>query len=263
MEYETLEIERDGAVLTVAMNRPERMNAMNRAMCDDLFNVFTRHMDDRTLRCVVVTGRGRGFCAGGDMNEFLASVDADPRAYMSEVVRKSHEVVLLVRKLHVPVIAAVNGPATGSGCNFALAADIKIAARSARFSERFVMNGLAPDTGGTLTLPRTLGLARASEMLLGGELIDAEQAWQWGLVNRVVDDKELESETARWVERFCNAATVAVSHAKRLINQSLLPELAQQMEAEREAIVATTNTHDFSEGVRAFLEKRAANFTGT
>ena len=162
MRYETLEIERDGPVLTVAMNRPERMNAMNRAMCDDLFDVFADLMDDGDLRCVVVTGRGRGFCAGGDMNEFLAAVDEDPQGYMSEVVRKSHEVVLLVRKLQVPVIAAVNGPATGSGCNFALAADIKIAARSARFSQRFVKNGLAPDTGGTLTLPRSLGLASNS-----------------------------------------------------------------------------------------------------
>ena len=262
MDYQTLQVERNGAVLTVAMNRPERMNAMSRAMCDDLFDVFNRHMDDRDLRCVVVTGRGKGFCAGGDMNEFLDAVGDGAQSYMSEVVRKSHEVVLLVRKLHVPVIAAINGPATGSGCNFALSADIKIAARSARFSQRFVKNGLAPDTGGTITLPRTLGLARASEMLLTGELIDAEQALHWGLVNAVVDDEELASETTRWVERFSTAATVAVGHAKRLINQSLLPELAQQMEAEREAIVATTGTDDFAEGVRAFLEKRAARFAG-
>jgi len=250
-------------VLRIVFDRPKQMNCWDLRMNDELSEVFERAARDPELRVVVITGRGRAFCAGGDLAEFKArGLAKDPGRYIAEIVRGSHEIILRVRKLDKPVIAAVNGFATGSGFNLALACDIRIAARSARFSQRFVRVGLSPDTGGTCFLPQLIGFGKASELLLTGDFIDAAEAERLGLVTRVVDDDKLKATTAEWVEKFKGAATQALVHAKRLINHSCLPMLAVQLEAERQSMATTATTADFREGVQSFLDKRPARFTG-
>lgn len=262
MTYETLEVSAKDQILRITLDRPDQMNALNLKMSDELRDVFEREMSQRHNRAIVLTGRGRAFCSGGDMVEFLDSVKTDPAEVMEAAVRKSHEIIMQIRKVEVPVIAAVNGAAVGSGCNIALACDIKIAARSARFSARFVRNAFSPDTGGTYILPRLVGFTRASELLLTGDMVDAERAAEIGMINRVVDDDDLERVTDEWAQRLATAATTALIYAKRLLNRSFLPELAAHLDAEKQCIVATATTKDYEEGVSAFLEKRAPNFTG-
>lgn len=263
MIYKRLSVASTKGVLKVTLDRPKQLNCWDLRMNDELADVFDRAARDPTLRVVVVTGRGRAFCAGGDIEEFRArGLAKDPARYIGEIVRGSHEIILKVRKLDKPVIAAINGVAAGSGFNLALACDIRIAARSAKFSQRFVRVGLSPDTGGTCFLPQLVGFGKASELLLTGDFIDAAEAERLGLVTRVVDDDKLKPATAEWVDKFKGAATQALVHAKRLINQSCLANLAVQLEAERQAMAQTATSADFREGVQAFLDKRPPRFTG-
>ncbi|MBM3521557.1 MAG: 2-(1,2-epoxy-1,2-dihydrophenyl)acetyl-CoA isomerase [Alphaproteobacteria bacterium] len=263
MSYKRLSVATSRGVLRITLDRPRQMNCWDLRMNDELADVLDRAARDAELRVVVVTGRGHAFCAGGDIAEFKSrGLAKDPDRYISEIVRGSHEIILQVRKLDKPVIAAVNGVAAGSGFNLALACDIRIAARSARFSQRFVRVGLSPDTGGTCFLPQLVGVGKASELLLTGDFIDAAEAERLGLVTRVVDDDKLAAATAEWVAKFKGAATQALVNAKRLINQGSLAHLAVQLEAERQAMAQTARSADFREGVQAFLAKRPPRFTG-
>jgi 2-(1,2-epoxy-1,2-dihydrophenyl)acetyl-CoA isomerase len=252
----------DGPTMTITLTRPDQLNCWDMTFNDELFDALESAMDDAHVRFIVFRGTGRAFCTGGDLSEFQQGIDEDAARYISAIVRKSHEIVLQVRKIGKLVIGAVNGLAAGSGFNLALACDIKIAARSARFSQRFVRVGLSPDTGGTFFLPQIVGFAKASELLLTGDFIDADEALRLGIVNQVVDDGDLDMATAAWIERLSAGAFQAQIHAKRLINQSCLPSLAVQLDSERDAMTSTARSRDFKEGVAAFLEKRRAQFSG-
>jgi 2-(1,2-epoxy-1,2-dihydrophenyl)acetyl-CoA isomerase len=244
------------------LNRPQQLNCWDTKLNHELFGALEDVMDDPKIRFIVFTGAGRSFCAGGDIDEFNQRIAIDAQAYISEIVRKSHEIVLQVRKIGKLTIAAVNGLAAGSGFNLTLACDFKIAVRSAKFSQRFVRVGLSPDTGGTYFLPQLVGLTRATEILMTGDFITADRALDLGLINHVVEEGGLEQATDEWIEKLSKSAYPALIHTKRLINQSCLSELATQLEAERAAMVASSATSDFKEGVSAFLEKRPAQFTG-
>lgn len=262
MKRERIKVAKNDGVLRITLDRPEQLNCWDRKLNAELFAALESVMDDDSIRIVVVTGTGRAFCTGGDLDEFRRGIDENAAAYISEVVRQSHEIILQVRKANKIFIASVNGLAAGSGFNLALACDIKIAAKSAKFAQRFVRVGLSPDTGGTYFLPRMIGITRATELLLTGEFISAEVAAELGLITRAVEDADLSEATEEWVRRLSAGAFRALLQAKRLINQSALPELAVHLEAERDAMVSTARTEDFKEGVSAFLEKRQPRFTG-
>ncbi|HET9243051.1 MAG TPA: enoyl-CoA hydratase-related protein [Gaiella sp.] len=249
---------RDGAVLTITLNRPEVYNAFNRELHAALHEALTEAAD-ASVRCVVVTGAGKGFCAGQDLKEFGAVSGS-----IREALEKTyHPNVRLVRSLEKPVIAAVNGPAAGAGLSFACACDLRIASSAATFVPGFVGIGLVPDSGGTWFLHRLLGFARAFEWMCSNRRLTAEEALAWGLVSEVVDTDAFEARVAELAQEWASRPTLAVGRTKRLFEHAFDAGLGAQLALEAELQQESVGTADFTEGVNAFLEKRAPEFTGT
>jgi len=252
-----VEVTRDGAVLTIMLNRPDVLNALNRSVHDGLRRALAQAQDP-VVRAVVITGAGRGFCVGQDLQEFSAGAGD-----VTDNLRTNYHVnVLAIRALEKPVIAAVNGPAAGAGMSLALACDIRIAADSASFVPAFINIGLVPDSGGTWLVRRVLGTARAFEWLTTGRRLDPEEARAWGLVNEVVPADELPHRALEVANLYAAMPTRAVWQTKRLLDRAENATFADQLELEAVTQAELTQTHDFREGVAAFLAKRAAVFTG-
>jgi 2-(1,2-epoxy-1,2-dihydrophenyl)acetyl-CoA isomerase len=253
-----VEVTREEAVLTITLNRPEVLNALNRAVHAGIHEALARARDDDAVRAVVITGAGRGFCVGQDLQEFSTGA-GDVAANLRD---NYHRNVLAIRALEKPVIAAVNGAAAGAGMSLALACDVRIAARSASFVPAFIKIGLVPDSGGTWLVRRLLGTARAFEWLTTGRRLGAEEAREWGLVSEVVDDEELPERMHEVAALFAAMPTRAVWKTKRLLDEAETSAFAEQLELEAATQAELTRTPDFAEGVAAFLEKREAAFTG-
>jgi 2-(1,2-epoxy-1,2-dihydrophenyl)acetyl-CoA isomerase len=252
-----VDIGRRGAVLTITLNRPDVLNALNAQVHAGLFAALEEARDP-AVRAVVLTGAGRGFCVGQDLQEFRSG-----GADVAENLRMNyHRNVLAIRALEKPVIAAVNGAAAGAGLSLALACDARIAGESARFVPAFIKIGLVPDSGGTWLVRRLLGAARAFEWLTTGRRLDAGEALAWGLVSEVVPDAELEERAHEVAELFAAMPTRAVWETKRLLDAAETATFAEQLELEARAQAGLTRTHDFAEGVGAFLGKREPRFTG-
>jgi 2-(1,2-epoxy-1,2-dihydrophenyl)acetyl-CoA isomerase len=249
---------RDGAVLTITLNRPEVYNAFNRALHDALRDALTEAQDP-AVRCVVVTGAGKGFCAGQDLKEF-GQVSASIRDALEQTY---HPNIRLVRALEKPVIAAVNGPAAGAGLSFACACDIRVASDTATFVPGFVGIGLVPDSGGTWFVHRLLGFARAFEWMCANTRLSAAEALDWGLVSEVVPAASFESRVAELAAEWAARPTLAVGRTKQLFEHAFSASLEEQLALEAELQQASVATADFREGVGAFLEKRPPTFTGT
>lgn len=249
---------REGAVLTVTLNRPEVYNAFNRALHDALREALTEAQDP-AVRCVVVTGAGKGFCAGQDLKEF-GQVSASIRDALEQTY---HPNIRLVRALEKPVIAAVNGPAAGAGLSFACACDIRVASDTATFVPGFVGIGLVPDSGGTWFVHRLLGFARAFEWMCANTRLSAAEALDWGLVSEVVPAASFESRVAELAAEWAARPTLAVGRTKQLFEHAFSASLEEQLALEAELQQASVATADFREGVGAFLEKRPPTFTGT
>ena len=249
---------RDGAVLTITLNRPEVYNAFNREVHAALHEALTEAQDP-TIRSVVVTGAGKGFCAGQDLKEFGA-VSASIREALEETY---HPNVRLVRALEKPVIAAVNGPAAGAGLSFACACDVRVASDAATFVPGFVGIGLVPDSGGTWFIHRLLGFARAFEWMCANTRLSATEALDWGLVSEVVPTASFESRVAELAAEWAARPTLAVGRTKQLFEHAFSASLEEQLALEAELQQASVATADFREGVGAFLEKRPPTFTGT
>jgi 2-(1,2-epoxy-1,2-dihydrophenyl)acetyl-CoA isomerase len=249
---------RDGAVLTITLNRPEVYNAFNRALHDALRDALTEAQDP-AVRCVVVTGAGKGFCAGQDLKEF-GQVSASIRDALEQTY---HPNIRLVRALEKPVIAAVNGPAAGAGLSFACACDIRVASDTATFVPGFVGIGLVPDSGGTWFVHRLLGFARAFEWMCANTRLSAAEALDWGLVSEVVPAASFESRVAELAAEWAARPTLAVGRTKQLFEHAFSASLEEQLALEAELQQASVATADFREGVSAFLEKRPPTFTGT
>ena len=249
---------REGAVLTVTLNRPEVYNAFNRALHDALREALTEAQDP-AVRCVVVTGAGKGFCAGQDLKEF-GQVSASIRDALEQTY---HPHIRLVRALEKPVIAAVNGPAAGAGLSFACACDIRVASDTATFVPGFVGIGLVPDSGGTWFVHRLLGFARAFEWMCANTRLSATEALDWGLVSEVVPTASFESRVAELAAEWAARPTLAVGRTKQLFEHAFSASLEEQLALEAELQQASVATADFREGVGAFLEKRPPTFTGT
>jgi 2-(1,2-epoxy-1,2-dihydrophenyl)acetyl-CoA isomerase len=220
---------------------------------------------DRGARAFVLTGAGRAFCAGGDLGEMqeMASREGKMDAFFDEPLRLINESILLIRQTPVPFIAAVNGVASGGGCNLALACDLVIAAESAKFNQAFINVGLVPDCGGTFILPRLVGWKRAAELMFTGNMITAQQALEIGMINNVAPDSELMNQALALAERLAQAPTAAIGQIKRLLEASAVNDQASQLDLERKAQIEAGKTKDFAEGVSAFLEKRRPRFVGS
>jgi 2-(1,2-epoxy-1,2-dihydrophenyl)acetyl-CoA isomerase len=251
-----VEVTRDGAVQTITLNRPEKMNAFTRGMHAELREALKQARDSE-VRAVVVTGAGRAFCAGQDLTEFgeTGDIGATLRATY-------HPNVQAVRALEKPVIAAVNGACAGAGLSFACACDIRIAADSASFVPGFVGIGLIPDAGGTFFINRLLGAARAFEWMSSNRRLTAAEAHAWGLVSEVVETDALAARAAELAAFYAALPTRAIGMTKRLFDHAATATLDEQLEHEAQLQAAAAQSEDFKEGVAAFLEKRAPRFTG-
>ena len=249
---------RDGAVLTITFNRPEVYNAFNRELHGALREALTE-AGDPAVRCVVVTGAGKGFCAGQDLKEFGAV-----SASISDALEQTyHPNVRRVRSLAKPVMAAVNGPAAGAGLSFACACDLRIAAESATFVPGFVGIGLVPDAGGTWFVHRLLGFARAFEWMSSNRRLAAAEALEWGLVSEVVPDDAFPARVAELAAEWAERPTLAVGRTKQLFEHAATATLEEQLALEARLQQESVGTADFTEGVTAFIEKRAPRFTAS
>jgi 2-(1,2-epoxy-1,2-dihydrophenyl)acetyl-CoA isomerase len=261
--HETIDLTTEGGAARILLNRPEALNAWNEQFGRDLLDAVSSVSGDESVRAVLITGAGRGFSSGADLKEQRSNTEdglPDLGIRLREVY---HPIIAGIREMPKPVVAAVNGPAVGIGCSLALSCDLIIAAESAYFLLAFVNIGLVPDGGLTAFLPARIGLARAAEMAMLGERVPAERALEWGLVNRVVPDGNLEADATVLLEHLAKGPTASYAGSKRLLNRRVYADLAGQLDAEADAQREQGNTKDFIEGVLAFVEKRPANFTGT
>jgi 2-(1,2-epoxy-1,2-dihydrophenyl)acetyl-CoA isomerase len=260
--HETVDLTTDGPAARILLNRPEALNAWNEQFGRDLLDAVTTVAEDDAVRALLITGAGRGFSSGADLKEQRTGGDGVPdlSARLKEIY---HPIITGLREMPKPVVAAVNGPAVGIGCSLALAADLIVAAESSYLLLAFVNIGLVPDGGSTAFLPARIGYARAAEMAMLGERVPAEQALDWGLVNRVVPDDDLASVSGELLDRLANGPTRSYAGAKKLLNRRMYADLAGQLDAEAEAQKEQGSSKDFIEGVLAFVEKRPPNFTGS
>ena len=262
MSYEQIDVTEESGITTITLNRPEKLNALAGHMRRDLAEALEAAGAERSAHVVVITGAGRAFCAGGDvaaMSELIERQDADE---FSRLLGSARRVVTAIRQMAKPVIASVNGPAFGAGCNLALACDLRIAATTATFSQSFAKVGLHPDWGGTYFLPRLVTPNKACEMFFLGEAMDAAEALRLGVVNKVVEPEDLEAETRKLAERLRDAPAIALAAAKQAIYMSQAAELEEMLRFETEAQMRCFESHDGAEGCRAFLQKREPKFTG-
>ena len=263
MPFETIQLEARGAVSLITLNRPESLNALtNKVGAEFLTAVSQAHADG--ARAIILTGAGRAFCAGGDLREMrsMAESDGNVGAFFDEPLRLLNECILAIRRTPIPFIAAVNGAASGGGCNLALACDLVIAGESARFNQAFIKIGLVPDCGGSFILPRLVGWKRAAELMMTGDVVEAREALEMGMINAVAPDADLMAQALTMAEKLAQAPTAAIGRIKKLLEASATNDYGTQLELERELQIESGLTQDFKEGVGAFLQKRAAKFVG-
>ena len=259
MTYETIVAERTGHIARITLNRPDRLNSFTRAMHAELRAALGNLGD---ARVVVLTGAGRGFCAGQDLNDRAVSATSGPTDLGETVEECWNPLVRTLAELPQPIIARVNGVAAGAGASLAMACDIAIAATSAKFIQSFSALGLVPDTGGSWHLTRHLGQARAMALALTGEPLSAEKAADWGLIWKAIDDDSLDSEVDAVATRLASLPPLGLAAIKNIIRTSWDRSLTQELDLQRDEMRRLGFTDDYREGVAAFLEKRPATFTG-
>ena len=256
-------LSRQGVVATLTLNRPDALNTLDFAMMDSLVAAVTDVAADDALRVVILRGAGKHFMAGGDLRTFageLTKARAARQAGFTQMIGRLHSAIELLQRMPHPVVARVHGAVAGFGLSLVAACDLAIAADSAYFASAYRQIGLTPDGGMSWTLPRIVGLRKAMEILLLGERFDAQQALQFGLVNRVVPAAELDAAVEGVVQALASGPTLALRNAKRLLRQSYAHSLSEQLDAESRSLGECAGTADFEEGIAAFLEKRPPQF---
>ena len=254
----TIIVESRPGYRVVTLNRPERLNALTLEMAEALMEALEAAEKDPECRALLLTGAGRGFCAGQDLTEIAEASAAE----IGDLLDSYHPLILRLRELRLPVVCAVNGVAAGAGANLALACDIVLAAKSASFVQAFARIGLVPDCGGTWLLPRLVGEARARALSMLAEPVPAETAAAWGMIWRAVPDEQLISEAEALAARLAAGPTAALGLIKQAFEESAENDLEDQLDLEAELQEEAAETPDFAEGLRAFLDKRPASFTG-
>jgi 2-(1,2-epoxy-1,2-dihydrophenyl)acetyl-CoA isomerase len=248
----------EGGIATITLNRPDKLNSFTREMA----LLLQQKLDECALpeiRCVYITGAGKGFCAGQDLAEVVDPNGPGMQRILSE---QYNPIISRIRNLQKPVVAAVNGVAAGAGANLALACDIVVAAQSASFIQAFSKLGLIPDSGGTYTLPRLIGWQKASAIMMLGDKISASLAEQWGMIYKVFAEEDFVFESKKIATSLSQMPTKGLAYTKQILSLSMTNSLEQQLLAEDEYQQKAANTHDFKEGIQAFLEKRAPQFKG-
>jgi 2-(1,2-epoxy-1,2-dihydrophenyl)acetyl-CoA isomerase len=262
MPYETILYHNAGGIARVTLNRPDRLNSFTTSMHEELRDALARVARDAGTRVLLLTGAGRGFCAGQDLSDRAVAPGGAPVDLGASIELNYRPLVLALRDLPLPVVCAVNGVAAGAGANIALACDLVIAARSASFVQAFCRIGLIPDSGGTYCLPRLVGSARAMGLALLGDKLSAQQAAEWGLIWKCVDDAELSGTVDTLLAQLAHAPTKGLAATKRALYASANATLEQQLDLERDLQRGLGYSTDYREGVAAFLDKRVPRFTG-
>jgi 2-(1,2-epoxy-1,2-dihydrophenyl)acetyl-CoA isomerase len=262
MSWEHVLLDKKDYIATITLNRPEKLNAFGGRMRQEIEEVVSDVCADQDVRVIVITGAGKAFCVGGDVTEFvsgetkaLTETSPSERPAMSKIV-------LALNQVEKPVIAAINGVAAGGGVNLALACDIRIASEKARFAQVFTRRGVHPDWGGIYFLPRLVGYAKAAELIFSGEVIDAQEAYKLGMVNKLVPHDQLLEEVHKMAERMAKNAPIPIAFAKRGLQNFNQWNLAQALDYESYVLSVTMKTEDIKEGFTAFLQKREPNFKG-
>lgn len=263
MGYETVDYGFDGRVAIITLDRPDALNALSLQLTVDLLAACGKAIEDGA-RAVVLTGRGRAFCSGGDLREMRSMWEREGRieAFLEDPLAALHGVIKLIREAPIPFVAAVNGVCAGAGTNFALACDLIVADENATFNEAFVRIGLSPDCGGTYFLPRAIGEKLAAELFMLGGTIDAARALQIGMINRVVAAESLIDEARSIADKLAAGPTGSIGRIKRMLNSTFSNDLDAQLALEHECQIDSGRSNDFREGVTAFFEKRPPAFTG-
>ena len=262
MEFQTIMYQVCQGVGTLTLNRPTTLNSFNSQMHDEVKVAIKDARTSSLVRCLVITGEGRGFCAGQDLGDRAAKVSDEGPSLGDSLEKYYNPLIRAIMTMEKPVICAVNGVAAGAGASIALACDIVVAARSAEFVQAFSKIGLIPDSGGTFNLPRSVGLPRAKALAMLGDKLSAEQAEKWGMIWQCVDDDVLMEEVMSLAQRLAAAPPLGLAMTKKLLNESFSNPLHQQLELEKEAMNWLGKTEDYQEGVSAFMEKRQATFIG-
>ncbi|HEY6291856.1 MAG TPA: enoyl-CoA hydratase [Terriglobia bacterium] len=263
MAEQTVLLRREAAVATITLNRPDKLNAIDDSIRAGLRAALDVVERDPEIRVAVITGAGRGFCAGGDIQKMVELKEGYHSAAFRGYLDAGHAVVRRIRQIPKPIVAAVNGPAAGAGMNLALACDLRLASEQATFTQAFSRIGLHPDWGGTFSLPRLVGLGRAFEMFWLAEPVTAQEAQRIGLVNFVVPPECFAAETGRLAARLAAAPPLPMALLKQDLYERVQTELERVMDNELEAQMKCFASDDFTEGLRAFQEKRAPKFSGT
>ena len=262
MSYESILFTQDGGIARLTLNRPDRLNSFTDAMHAEVREALGKVKADASTRVLLLTGAGRGFCAGQDLGDRAVAPGGEAVDLGASIERNYKPLLLTLRSLPLPVVCAVNGVAAGAGANLALACDIVIAARSASFIESFCKLGLIPDTGGTYFLPRLVGTARAMGLAMLGDKLPAEQAAAWGLIWQCVDDAELPAVTDRLLAHLATAPTRGLARTKEALYRSPANTLEAQLDLERDFMRELGYSDDYREGVAAFVAKRPPTFSG-
>jgi 2-(1,2-epoxy-1,2-dihydrophenyl)acetyl-CoA isomerase len=260
--YETVDVNRDGAAVKIALNRPDRMNAWSDGLSQDLLAALREVAADETVRAVMLTGNGRAFCSGADLKDGADDAVAGKLDTYTTLTRWYHPIVTTIRQMPKPVLTAVNGPAAGAGLSLALAGDLVVAAESAYFMLAFVGIGLVPDGGASLFVPSRVGFARAAEMAMLGERVSAAKAVDWGLINSAWPDAEFAAKADALLARLAAGPTRSYAGSKRELNHWMYDRMAAHLELEASIQGELAASADFVEGVSAFLQKRPPEFGG-
>lgn len=262
MPYEHILLAESDGIMTIILNRPEKLNSFIGHMRRDLAEALEHAGSERNVRVVIITGAGRGFCTGGDVAFMAELMERHDSEEFARILGAGRRVIMAIRQMTKPVIAAVNGVAAGAGCNLALACDFRVASTTATFTQSFVKVGLNPDWGGTYFLPRLVTPNKACELFFLGDTINAEEAARLNIVNQVVTPDELESATQQLAARLRAAPPIALAAAKQAVYMSEANHLEEMLRYETESQMRCFESDDGHEGVKAFLEKREPHFTG-
>ena len=262
MSYETIKYELNEGIATLTFNRPEVFNSLNEQMHKELKSAIAEIKKDKTIRVLIITGEGKAFCAGQDLNDRSVN-DGDTKLDLGESIeRKYNPLIKSLYNLEIPVICKINGVAAGAGVGIALACDFVIAVDTASFIQAFCKIGLVPDSGNSFFLPKLVGMARAKELCMLGDKLSAKTAQEYGLISRVYPKETIDEEIQKLAVHFSTAPTYGLSLIKKALNESLDNTLNEQLELEKNLQRAAGHSNDYKEGVAAFLQKRTPNFKG-